>query len=331
MSNSVATPFLRARPPRSTAPALARGAALWVIAALVAQTPLPVQAAQGPAISEAAQAAYDRGLAERDAGRHAAAAREFASAYAQIAESQRELRAAVLFDLVEAHRAAYKAGGERRGSEHPAAHLCAADRALADFLEAEQQRGKKGKRSPDAAKAAELREDVRKAFAGAKASESDLDCAALELPRDESEDATPAPTSASEGPQDRAAPRRGPSPETLLIAGGVTAGVGLIFTGLMIGGLARGGRAEAEGASLVREDSTLASDDPLLQEIDRRGRSGNAMAIAGAVIGTLALGAGATLLALGIVGKQRQKQQRQVAAGPLYVPRGAGLTLRWAF
>ncbi|MFY0538427.1 hypothetical protein [Nannocystis pusilla] len=100
-----------------------------VVVAAALAGPTRVAAAPEPApISEAAQSAYDRGLAERDAGRFPAAAREFAAAYAQIPVSQRELRAAVLFDLVDAHRGAYTAGGERRGNEHPAAHLCAADR-----------------------------------------------------------------------------------------------------------------------------------------------------------------------------------------------------------
>src|SRR5690606_16775918 len=205
------------------------GPALAVALAL----PSPARAAAEPApVPEAAQQAYDRGLVERDAGRFAVAAREFAAAYAQLPADQPELRAAVLFDLVEAHRGAFAAGGERRGSEHPAAHLCAADRALADFIEAEQEH-KRSRKSPDMVKAVGLREEVRHDFMLAKAQESDLDCAALELPREGSQ---PAPEPVSVPARDS---------DMLLIAGGVTAGLGVALLGLMVGGMVRGQRTEA--------------------------------------------------------------------------------------
>lgn len=300
-----------------------------VVVAAALAGPTRVAAAPEPApISEAAQSAYDRGLAERDAGRFPAAAREFAAAYAQISVSQRELRAAVLFDLVDAHRGAYTAGGERRGNEHPAAHLCAADRALADFIETEQER-KRGRKSPDMVKATGLREEVRKDFMTAKAREADLDCAALELPRVPEKEEPPPPPPA-DGP---AKPR---DPNKLLIAGGVTAGVGLALVGLMVGGMVRGQRTEADGAALVQAMPGLMPDDPQLAELERRGRGDNAMAVVGGVFGSLALGAGIALLVVGVRARQASgrptgPEPAAVAVWPLASPSGGGAALRWRF
>lgn len=302
---------------RRTSP---RWAAALTAVTLLVQRPTPAAASEG--ISEAAQKAYDRGLSERDGGRHAAAAREFAVAYSQIPEDQRELRAAVLFDLVEAHRKAFAGGGQRRGSEHPAAHLCAADRALADFIEAEQERKRGTKKNPDVVRATHLREEVREEFMNAKASESDLDCAALELPRvsdDPPPDTSPPPDTT---------PKKAPPAKPLLIAGGATLGVGLIMFGVMAGGIVRGRKAEADGEALVLANPALDPADPELAAIDRRGHSGNAMAIAGGVIGSLALAAGVALL---VVGARSAKRRTEVAAWPVLAPHaaGAGLSLRF--
>lgn len=287
----------------------------------------PAAAAPSSGISQEAQDAYDRGLAERDAGQHAAAAREFASAYAQISVDQRELRAAVLFDLVEAHRAAFAAGGKRVGNEHPAAHLCAADRALAEFIESDQAR-KKGKRTPDGTKAVELREEVRKEFGTAKAKESDLDCAALELPRVVSEQPVAEEPAKGDGPREPE-PKPVGDPKKLLIAGGVSAGAGLALLGLMVGGMVRGQRAEADGEALVKGMPLLMSDDPALRDLERRGRSGNAMAIVGGVLGSLALGAGVALLVIG--GRAGKQKQQAVAVWPVLSPQMAGGALRLRF
>lgn len=295
----------------------ARWPALPIALVLFVQAPM---ATANASIPEAAQKAYDRGLSERDGGRFPAAAREFAAAYSQIPEDQRELRAAVLFDLVDAHRRAFGGGGARRGAEHPAAHLCAADRALADFIEAEQER-RRGKKNPDVARASRLREEVRQEFMAAKATESDLDCAALELPRVVNGPAEPS----QEPPQE--IQKKPTSGKPLLIAGGVTAGVGVVMLGVMVGGLARGQRAESGGAELVLANPMLAPDDPQLQAFDRRGRSGNAMAIAGGVIGSLALAAGIALLVVGA----RSGRTAPVAVVPLLTPQGAAAAVSWRF
>lgn len=316
MLNSLATSSSRAR---------------WsglVVAVALAGPPRAAAANEPPPIPEAAQRAYDRGLAERDAGQFPAAAREFAAAYSQIPETERELRAAILFDLVDAHRGAFTAGGERRGNEHPAAHLCAADRALADFIETEQER-KRGRKSPDMVKATGLREEVRKDFVVAKSRESDLDCAALELPRvpDKAEPPPPPPSDAPKPVQ--AAPKK------LLIAGGVTTGVGVALLGLMIGGLVRGQRTEDEAAALVQAMPELAADDPRFAAFDRRGRGDNAMAIVGGVFGSLALGAGVALLVVGVrahkAAGRPSAPEPTVAVWPVASPAGGGATVRWRF
>lgn len=308
----------------------ARWCGLFVAVALA--TPVrPAAASEPGGISEAAQSAFDRGQAERDAGRYAAAAREFASAYALIDEKQRELRAAVLFDLVDAHRNAFTAGGTRRGNEHPAAHLCAADRTLADFIETEQERRRGGKKTPDMVKATELREEVRRDFVAARARESDLDCAALELPREvdaAAPEAEPEPTPVGEP---TATPRK---PKALLIAGGITTVVGLGLFGLMAAGMVRGQRAEQDGADLVKEQPLLIPEDPELAAIERRGRGSNAMAILGGVFGSLALGAGVALLVVGGRAKARARRagsEPAVAVWPVASPLGGGAALRWRF
>ena len=113
-----------------------------------------------------------------------------------------------------------------------------------------------------------------------------------------------------------------------MIAGGVTTGVGVIFVGLMASGLVRGKRAEQDGDALVTMSPTLPKDDPLLQAIDRRGRGGNHLAIAGGVLGAAALGAGIALLVLGVRGGGPSSR---VALSPSFGRRDLGLLLRWQF
>ncbi|HEY8379648.1 MAG TPA: hypothetical protein VIK91_24315 [Nannocystis sp.] len=306
-----------------------RSRACGLAVAVALATPVRPAAAEPGGISEAAQSAFDRGQAERDAGRYGAAAREFATAYALIDEKQRELRAAVLFDLVDAHRNAFAAGGTRRGNEHPAAHLCAADRALADFIESEQEHRRGSKKTPDMVKAIELREEVRRDFLAARARESDLDCAALELPRVVDEPAQEGTSEPAPADEPAASPR---NPKALVIAGSVTTVVGLGLLGLMAAGLVRGERAEQDGAALVKEMPLLMPEDPQLAAIERRGRGGNAMAILGGVFGSLALGAGVALLVVGKRAKARGAgSEAAVAVWPVASPLGGGAALRWRF
>ena len=277
-----------------------------------------------PAISATAVEHYERGRSEREAKRFAAAAAEFAIAYKEIPPTH-SLRATVLFELVDAQRSAFAAGGRLRGREHPAAHLCAAEAALTEFIDtAEKKRAPKAKRSPDARNAAELRAEVRSQLDAARTDEASLDCATVEYPRDDVPE--PAPEALADEPGAPPRPRR-PIHKPFVIAGAATAGVGMIFVGLMASGLVRGKRAEQDGDALVAMSPTLPEEDPLLQAIDRRGKGANRLAIAGGVIGTAALGAGIALLVIGLRGGPPSR----VALTPTFGPRDLGVLLRLQF
>ncbi len=304
-----------------------RGAALSAAVAVATLTPEPARAA--PTVPPEAEEHYDNGVRERDAGRYAAAASEFAAAYAGIPPSIKELRASVLFDLVDAQRNAFTAGGKIRGKEHPAAHLCAAEEELTGFIDAtEKERARKGKKSADTLKAMELRSEVRGQIEAARKANAELDCATVEYPRDEiSAPAEPAgPSEAPKKPPKQ--PRKIDKP--LVITGGVLTAVGLGMVGLMAAGLVRGKRAEERGDALVAASPTLPKEDPELQQIDRDGKTGNRMAIAGGVVGALALGTGVALLVVGLRGGRTAPASR-VAVAPTMAPRALGLVLRWQF
>ena len=310
------------RPEPRASPFLRLALSVTVLAASL--TSRPARAA--PAISATADEHYERGRSEREAKRFAAAVAEIAIAYKEIPPTQSQ-RATVLFELVDAQRSAFAAGGRIRGREHPAKHLCDAEVALTQFIEmAEKKRAPKAKRSPDARMAGELRVEVRKQLDEARKASADLDCATVELPRDD------VPESAPEAPSDAAAngvrkPRRAIH-KPFVIAGAATTGVGMIFVGLMASGLVRGKRAEEDGDALVAKSPTLPEEDPLLNAIDRRGKGANRLAIAGGVIGTAALGAGIALLVIGLRGGP---SSTRVALSPTFSRQDLGLLLRWQF
>src|SRR5690606_14376967 len=109
----------------------------------------------------------------------------------------------------------------------------------------------------------------------------------------------------------------------LMIAGGVTAALGLGLLGLMVAGLVRGQRTQTAGAALVTEMPTLMPEDPQLRDLERQGRGSNAMAILGGVFGSLALGAGVALLVVGSRAKRApQADAQQVAVWPVVSPLG---------
>jgi hypothetical protein len=309
------------RPPARASSTLRLG----VSAALLLASLTPTTArAEPPAIPKEAEEHYDRGVREREAGRHAVAAQEFTAAYEGMPTGLKELRASILFDLVDAHRSAFAAGGRTRGREHPAAHLCAAEAALEKFRGAAGQgRKPRSKKSTDELKAEELHAAVQADLEKARADSPDLDCATAELPRGAPDEAPPP----DPGPVDaKPAPRPKPN-MPLVIAGSVTAAVGLAMFGLMAGGLVRGNRADADGNALVDMNATRDELDPDIQEIDRRGRVGNNMAIAGGVLGGVCLGTGVALLVLGLRGKPGGR----VAAAPYATPQTAGFTVRLQF
>jgi hypothetical protein len=298
---------------------------LGVAVALASLAPQAVHAAPMSPPKEAVEH-YERGVSERDAKRFSAAATEFTAAYADMPPSLKDLRVGILFDIVYARRDAYASGGRIRGNEHPAAHLCAADEALTEFIDAAGS-PKKGKKNGDVTRAIDVRAEIRGDLEKAREATPELDCATVEYPR---EDAATEPAQ-NEGKAELTTKRspRAPRPidKPLVIAGGVLTGVGLAMIGLMAGGLVRGKRAEADGDALVAARPTTPETDPRLQEIDRDGKVGNRMAIAGGVISAVALGTGVALLVVGLRGGRQSK----VAVTPTMTPRGLGLALRWQF
>ncbi len=320
------------RPPERAPSCLSPIAGLavgWVVglAVVVASlTPTTARAAE-PAISEdEAIKHFDRGMREKTDGNFAAAATEFTAAYDSLPVASKS-RASVLIDLVEARRSAFAAGGRIRGKEHPAAHLCAAEKTLTDFIDNEEaQRGRKAKRSADATSAIDQRNQVRNLLTAAKRTAPELDCATVEYPR---EDVAAAAPPVEPGDSSVSKPPRTPRQidKPLVIAGGVLTGFGLVMVGLMAGGMVRGKRAEADGDALVAAMPTLPAEDEALQEIASDGKTGNRMAIAGGVLAGLALGTGVALLVVGLKGGRTNK----VAVAPTLSPRALGLALRWQF
>lgn len=276
---------------------------------------------------EAVNKRYQEGLKARDAGDFVTAAESFTSAYKDIPPKSREIRASVLFDLVDARRNAF-AEGEGPGQ------ICECERLLGDYLaEVKQLLGARADKVPDTRKAKKLLAEVRKQIAALKLENPALDCAAttVERPAPEPEEPPPPPP---EPALSATPPALGPDPaqlrraRTLVIAGSVTTGLGGVMLGVMAGGLVIGRNAEQDGQSLTQQGlaagAPLSEDDPALQSLIDRGHTGNRLAIAGGVIATIAVAAGVTMLVLGLRARKAAKPARAAL-----VPGPAGLTLRF--
>ena len=116
----------------------------------------------------------------------------------------------------------------------------------------------------------------------------------------------------------------------LLISGSALLGLGLGGVARMAAGLARGAAAERDGAAKVGElegqgIGGLELTDALA-DLRARGRQGDTMAIAGAVVGGVLLVGGITLIAV-----STSNRARRVALAPWGGPRGAGLMLTGRF
>jgi hypothetical protein len=284
--------------------------------------------AQDPGLAEATRL-YEQGIAERERGDFVAAAEAFTGAYAKVPADAPEIRAAVLFDLVDARRNAFAEG------EGPA-QLCECERLLVAYLDELRARlGAKGDRLPDARKARKLLAEVRAQLAGLARETPGLDCAALTPGRAEAPPPAPAP--------DPAPPERPPGPDVdpgaqrraraLRIAGAALTGVGVGGFGLMIGGLVVGRRAERDGDELTRAaqaaGAPLSEDDPALQAVVRRGERGNALAIAGGAIGAAAAVTGVALLVVGL--RRERAAAARASLTPALAPGLAGASLRVQF
>ena len=142
-----------------------RCAVALLIPALVAGLPPRAVSAADP---EDAVALYEEGRRALENGEFAAAAERFEEAYEALPRDELERRAAVLFELVEARRAAFSEDGRP-------SHLCKAEETIAHFLEDNAElRG--SRRSRDARKAADLRDALVDELMAIKADNPEFDC-----------------------------------------------------------------------------------------------------------------------------------------------------------
>lgn len=299
------------------------------LAAALAVAPLPCAAAPASAAPASAAPAvdpkkeYEQGVAERAAGNFVAAAEHFDAAYRELPTGEREIRAGVLFELVDARRNAFAEG-------EGAPQICETERLLVGYLdEVRAEFGAKGDKKPDTRKAKKLLAEVRKQIAALKKEQPDLECAREVIeppapPEPEPPPAPPEPDVPKDSPPD-------PRPRRLVIAGAATAGAGGLFLAMMAAGLAVGARAERDGAAAtdaaVLAGVPLSERDPALQAIVDRGRVGNGLAIAGGVLATAALAAGVAMIVIGKRTRSAPKAAFAPGLGPGQL--GGALTLRF--
>ena len=154
--------------------------------------------------------------------------------------------------------------------------------------------------------------------------------AAAEEKAAQSSVARPRPVEAVEasepvGPAPMPAPMPAGKPwRPLVISGAVLTGVGgLALLAAVYGGVS--------GLGLTRDyDTTCAIDDPstTCQDLLTKGKAANGLAVSGAVLGVLLVGAGVPLL---VVGMKRKRHSRAQALQPLLAPGFVGLGLRGRF
>ncbi|MBK7828264.1 hypothetical protein [Nannocystis sp.] len=302
-------------------PSPARQRLCRLVAVLVAMS-LGTPAVAAPAGSEAddpaiaaATRTYEEGITYRDAGNFIAAAESFTTAYRDLPMKERETRAIVLFDLIDARRNAF-AEGEGPGQ------LCECERLLVAYLEEiKQSFGSKGDKFPDTRKAKKLLAELRKQIDAARGETPGLDCATTPLEKPAAPEPAPDPapdvSDRPAMPDDRGAATPDPDPaqarraRTFMIAGAVSTGVGGLFLGMMTAGLVVGRNAERDGdartQAAIASGSPLSQYDPDLQALIDRGNLGNRLAIAGGVLATAAIAAGVTLLVLGLRARPRPR------------------------
>lgn len=127
-------------------------------------------------------------------------------------------------------------------------------------------------------------------------------------------DPTPDPADPAAEPTFTPDPRAKP----LIIAGAVTAGVGVVGLGLMAGGLAMGSSANELDEDVSLEDRRAQFD---------RGRTGNTLAYVGGAAGGVLLVTGAVLLGIGL----KKRSTGTMAIAPWGGRRSAGMSLGGRF
>lgn len=269
--------------------------ATLVAAALVTAPLHVVQAA--PAVEDL----YAQGQEKFDAGEYGDAGDLWAQAVRQLPEdkSNSATRQTIMNLALDAYLRAYRNGEDR-------SHLDDAKSLLDDYEASLESSGVE--LSSEIASEKGKIEGILAELAAQEAAREDEEAVVDPEPKPEPE-AEPLPVG-----DDR--PGRG-----LVIGGSVMLGVGGVGIGLLLGGVIGGLKANA--------DQKTAADDAELDTVRKKGKTMNALAITGAVVTPLFIGAGVALL---VVGLRKNKQARNSVmlvpeAGPGYA--GFGLSGRF--
>jgi tetratricopeptide (TPR) repeat protein len=258
-----------------------------------------------------AQRLYDRGKAKFETADYADAIELWTEAYAIVPETSEgaQIKGLLLYNIATAREKQFDVSRDPAELRQATILLESFERSIPTLYgegpEAEAERTKVQ------SKIAELEARLR---------EHEAQLAAAEGDDDADEDTTPPPPEPTPPPDD-GQQRRGA--RGLVIGGAVAAGLGVGGLGLMAAGLGMGARAN--------DISDLAPDDVdgRRARFDR-GRTGNALAIAGGVAGGVLLLTGAVLLGLGLK-RARAGRASDVALVPAPSRDGAALVLQGRF
>ncbi|PCC74607.1 hypothetical protein SAMN02745121_06973 [Nannocystis exedens] len=277
--------------------------------ALLAPPPALAAPAQDAKALAAFEAGFTEGQAKFDRGEHLEAARTWIEAAANLKETtaNRDNRAAVYEYVVDAFTRGLQ--GEKR----PEA-LREAAQALDAYCEGFTRAY--GTETPLSPKIVAARDEFKQRLAEAEAA------TAAEKPPVEDK---------VEGPEELPPPPSDDLPEPkpwkgLAIGGGVMLGLG-------VGAAVVAGVGAARVSSLEKQVDdpanmcVLAMPSPSCQDLLDRGKSAQSMAIAGAVLAPLLVGAGVGLLVVGL----KRRSSPKTAFAPALGPGFAGLSLRGSF
>jgi tetratricopeptide (TPR) repeat protein len=267
------------------------------------QADADADAEPAPAQPSQAETLYRKGQAKYETADYAGAIEQWTEAYALVDPTPENaaIKVLLLYNLAQAHVKAHEL------DEDPI-HLKQALQLLENFKLAVDLLYE-----DEAARAEEL-DKVE-----GKIDELEAKIAALEPEPEPEPEPKPEPPSPSAGPVDQG-PVDGPRPGTPLIAAGAAVGgIGLAFGVVGVVGAVIGARAN-------NVDGLDPLDVEAREDQFRRGRTGNALAVAGAILGGVLLPTGVALIAVGVTRNKRAASAR-VSLSPALSPQHAGLTL----
>ncbi len=115
----------------------------------------------------------------------------------------------------------------------------------------------------------------------------------------------------------------------LLIAGGVSLGVGAVLLAVMGVGLAQGSSADRDGNEFIDNGGDPA--DPMVGELIDKGTRANTMALATGITGGVLALTGVALIAADAVRRKKAREQASARVLPAVSPSFAGLSIRGRF